>query len=61
MIGCAFYKTEKVRRKTLYRYISFNNQSVDVSKYQRTSGPVNTHLLSWPSKAQNIQNLENIW
>ena len=29
--------------------------------YQRTNGPVNTHLISWPSKAQNIQNLENIW
>ena len=28
---------------------------------QRTIGPVNTHLISWPSKAQNIQNLENIW
>ena len=28
---------------------------------QRTNGPVNAHLLSWPSKAQNIQNLENIW
>ena len=28
---------------------------------QRTSGPVNAHLLSRPSKAQNIQNLENIW
>ena len=26
---------------------------------QRTSGPVNTHLISWPSKAQNIQNLES--
>ena len=25
---------------------------------QRTNGPVNAHLLSWPSKAQNIQNLE---
>ena len=23
-----------------------------------TSGPVNAHLISWPSKAQNIQNLE---
>ena len=21
----------------------------------------NAHLISWPSKAQNIQNLENIW
>ena len=25
---------------------------------QRTNGPVNAHLISWPSKAQN---LENIW
>ena len=31
------------------------------SKNQRTNGPVNAHLISWPSKAQNIQNLENIW
>ena len=28
---------------------------------QRTNGPVNAHLISWPSKAQDIQNLENIW
>ena len=28
---------------------------------QRTNGPVNAHLISWPSKAQNIKNLENIW
>ena len=28
---------------------------------QRTNGPVNAHLISWPSNAQNIQNLENIW
>ena len=28
---------------------------------QRTNGPVNAHLISWPSKAQNIQNQENIW
>ena len=26
--------------------------------YQRTNGPVNAHLISWPYKAQNIQNLE---
>ena len=26
-----------------------------------SNGPVNAHLISWPSKAQNIQNLENIW
>ena len=28
---------------------------------QRTIGPVNAHLISLPSKAKNIQNLENIW
>ena len=28
---------------------------------QRTNGPVNAHLISWPRKAQNIQNLETIW
>ena len=26
-------------------------------KNQRTNGPVKAHLISWPSKAQNIQNL----
>ena len=31
------------------------------TKNQRTNGPVNAHLISWPSKAQNIQNQENIW
>ena len=35
---------------TLHSFILIN---------QRTSGPVNAHLISWPSKAQNIQNLEN--
>ena len=28
---------------------------------EKTNGPVNAHLLSCPSKAQNIQNLKNIW
>ena len=36
-------------------YIIKNNSN------QRTNGPVNAHLISWPSKAQNVQNLENIW
>ena len=31
------------------------------SMNQRTNGPVNAHLISWPSNAQNIQNLENTW
>ena len=38
------------------------DRSIHVKDYnQRTNGPVNAHLISWPSKAQNIQNLENIW
>ena len=29
-----------------------------ITSNQRTNGPVNAHLISWPSKEQNIQNLE---
>ena len=47
-------------------FISFSDpnllrKSVKPKTNQRTIGPVNAHLISWPSKAQNIQNLENIW
>ena len=28
---------------------------------QRTNGPVNAHLICLPSKAQDIQNMENLW
>ena len=28
---------------------------------QRTNDPVNAHLISSPSTAQNIQNLVNVW
>ena len=38
-----------------------NQSSYPTGINQRTNGPVNAHLISWPSKAQNIQNLENIW
>ena len=50
-----------------YRFVpgqkSLNNarQYSFVNLNQRTNGPENAHLISWPSKAQNIQNLENIW
>ena len=37
-----------------------DGKNVKESKNQRTNGPVNAHLISWPSKTQNIQNLENI-
>ena len=39
----------------------YPQKSVLKTQNQRTNGPVNAHLISWPSKAQNIQNLENIW
>ena len=38
-----------------------SNQAEEILLNQRTNGPVNAHLISWPSKAQNIHNLENIW
>ena len=42
-------------------YTSLIEQSISfIFLDQRTNGPVNAHLISWPSKAQNIQNLENI-
>ena len=34
--------------------------NIIIFEYQRTIGPVNAHLIAWPSKAQHIQNLENI-
>ena len=38
-----------------------NQSSYLIGINQRTIGPVNAHLISCLSKAQNIQNLENIW
>ena len=40
-------------KKTPDLHLTYSNQ--------RTNGPLNAHLISWPSKVQNIQNLENIW
>ena len=44
-------------------FLTFSNprRNFQVFCDQRTNGPVNARLISWPSKAQNIQNLENIW
>ena len=48
-------------------YLFNSNYNIDPSTMviwhfnQRTNGPVNAHLISWHTKAQNIQNLENIW
>ena len=39
----------------------WSNKNNMAQNNQRTNGPVNAHLISWPSKAQDIQNLENIW
>ena len=48
----------------LLHIINYNEKVNDpscLSKNQRTIGPVNAHLICWPSKAQDIQNMENIW
>ena len=50
-----FIKYSKIRG------LKIKKGQVRVNINQRTSGPVNAHLLSRPSKAQNIQNLDNIW
>ena len=43
------------------KIVSCNRKQMNKTKQnQRTNGPVNAHLISWPSKAQNIHNLENI-
>ena len=56
---------ESPKRTLLYGYA---RHTISASVYspmgyfnQRTNGPVNAHLISWPSSAQNIQNLENTW
>ena len=36
----------------------FEPKTLSMYLNQRTNGPVNAHLISWPSKAQNIQNLK---
>ena len=41
--------------------VSFCQFVLKTLSNQRTNGPVNTHLISWPSKAQNIQNLKKIY
>ena len=49
-------------KNRLLEVLSFENRgSRQQQQNQRTNGRVNAHLISWPSKAQNIQNLENIW
>ena len=51
----------KIRHKLIEIEDRVSGRCVILITNQRTNGPVNAHLISWPSKAQNIQNLENIW
>ena len=39
--------------------VTCKNEEDPINK--RTNGPVNAHLISWPRKSQNIQNLENTY
>ena len=54
--GSIFSRKLRINFTFFYIYIFFS-----ILIDQRTNGPVNAHLISWPSKEQNIQNLENIW
>ena len=47
-------------RMCIQNLVSFCQFVLKILSNQRTNGPVNAHLISWPSKAQNIQTLENI-
>ena len=51
--------------KNLSSYQISDIETREIRQHQRingpVNGPVNAHLTSWPSKVQNIQNLENIW
>ena len=58
MLLIAVNKAEKVSTSCTRSHIATTIKKHEPN--QRTSGPVNAHLMSWPSKAQNIQNLENI-
>ena len=54
-LGAMIFVCCKVKWQNLKAFRAIENSN------QRTNGPVNAHLISWPSKAQNKQNLENIW
>ena len=70
-VRCLQYVKQQLKVTIVGSYLYTDSQCVlkwinadkDLSVFvnQRTNGPVNAHLISWPSKAQNIQNLENIW
>ena len=44
-------------KEYIRQYQSGSSKGV-FNRNQRTIGPVNAHLIFWPSKAQNIQNME---
>ena len=50
-----------IDRRVSQNIVSVESLSLPHHINQRTNGPVNAHLISRPSKAQNIHNLENIW
>ena len=55
IVSCKYIKNGLI----FYNCVYVHMHAICISN-QRTNGPVNAHLISWPSKAQNIQNLENI-
>ena len=58
-VGRSFVRSDNM--KTVYPPTNTVCGRYNKGNDQRTNGPVNAHLISWPTKEQNIQNLENIW
>ena len=52
-----FFKVGGIKSKCQVS-LAVKYRNIYLTNNQRTNGPVNAHLISWPSKAQN---LENIW
>ena len=52
----AFHRMNLNQNKCLNsKTASYMTGKVAKPKNQRTNGPVNAHLISWPSKAQNLE------
>ena len=62
---CKFVNVIKLsplpKQNYLHVFVIFFYINLYFSTNQRTNGPVNAHLISWPSKTQNIKKQENIW
>ena len=57
---CNYVQSKTKTRNQWEIWLMIMGRLCQKASNQRTNVPVNAHLISWPSKAQNIQNPENI-